>query len=385
MTKTAHPALLPAGLADMLPPDAMLEAKATEDLINSFAACGYERVKPPLIEFEDTLTSGSGAATADQSFRLMDPVSQRMLAVRADMTIQIARIATTRFPDAPRPLRLSYAGQVLRVKGSILRPERQFGQAGAELIGSGLPAADAEVILMAYQALTNLGIGDISIDLGLPTLVPAICEHLGITNSIDVQQLRSALNQKDSTAIAKLSKPVARVFGPLLNSVGPATDALRVIRDISLPPPALRECEHLESVVSILREKAANMTLTIDPVEIRGYEYHSGVTFTFFSPAVRGELGRGGRYQISGYGAPDDLEEATGVTLFVDTIMRSVPAPLPARRLFALLETPEKEIADHRAEGWVVIEALVDHSDPAAEARRLCCSHVIQNGVIKDV
>ena len=119
MIKAAHPALLPAGLADVLPPNAVLEAKATEDLINTFAACGYERVKPPLIEFEDTRTLGSGEATADQSFRLLDPVSQRMLAVRADMTIQIARIATA-FPDAPRPLRLSYAGQVLRVKGRPL-------------------------------------------------------------------------------------------------------------------------------------------------------------------------------------------------------------------------------------------------------------------------
>ena len=385
MTKIAHPALLPAGLADVLPPDAMLEAKATEDLINSFAACGYERVKPPLIEFEDTLTSGSGAATADQSFRLMDPVSQRMLAVRADMTIQIARIAITRFPDAPRPLRLSYAGQVLRVKGSTLRPERQFGQAGAELIGSVLPEADAEVILMAHQALVKLGIGDISIDLGLPTLVPKICEHLGITKSKDVQQLRTALNQKDSNAIAKLSEPAAQVFGSLLNSVGSSTNALRRIKDISLPPPALRECEHLEAVVSILREKSADITLTIDPAEIRGYEYHSGVTFTLFSPSVRGELGRGGRYQISGYGAPDELEEATGVTLFVDTIMRSVPAPAPARRLLAHLETPAKEIADHRADGWIVIEALVNHSDLAAEAQRLGCTHFIQNGVVKNV
>ena len=383
--KTAHPALLPAGLADVLPPNAMLEAKATEDLINFFATCGYERVKPPLIEFEDTLTSGSGAATADQSFRLMDPVSQRMLAVRADMTIQIARIANTRFPDAPRPLRLSYAGQVLRVKGSTLRPERQFGQVGAELIGSVLPAADAEVILLAHQAVVELGIEDISIDLGLPTLVPAICEYLGITNSSDVQQLRTALNQKDANAITKLPEPAAQVFGQLLNAVGPATDALRVIKDISLPPSALRQCEYLEAVVSILRKKAAATTLTLDPVEIRGYEYHSGVTFTLFSPAVRGELGRGGRYQILGYGTRDELEEATGVTLFVDTIMRSLPAPTPARRLLALLNTPAKEIADRRADGWVVIEALADHSDPEAEARRLDCSHFIQNSMIKSV
>ena len=385
MMKTAHPALLPAGLADVLPPNAMQEAKVTEDLIHSFSACGYERVKPPLIEFEDTLTSGSGAATADQSFRLMDPVSQRMLAVRADMTIQIARIATTRFPDAPRPLRLSYAGQVLRVKGSTLRPERQFGQVGAELIGSVLPTADAEVILMAHQAITNLGIEDISIDLGLPTLVPAICQYLGITKSNDVQTLRTALNQKDANAVNKLPEPAAQIFGQLLSAVGPAADALRVIKDISLPAPALRQCEHLEAVISILRKKAADMTLTLDPVEIRGYEYHSGVTFTLFSPKVRGELGRGGRYQLSGHAEAGEQEEATGVTLFVDTIMRSIPAPVPTRRLFALLGTPLKEIADHRADGWVVIEALADHSDPAAEARRLGCSHVIQNSVIKNV
>ena len=238
---------------------------------------------------------------------------------------------------------------------------------------------------MAHQAIVTWVLQNISIDLGLPTLVPAICEHLDITDSNHVRQLRTALNQKDANAINKLPEPAAQVFGQLLNAVGPATDALRVIKDISLPPPALEQCEHLEAVVSILRKKAAAMTLTLDPVEIRGYEYHSGVTFTLFSPKVRGELGRGGRYQLSGYVEPDEQEEATGVTLFVDTIMRSIPAPVPTRRLFALLGTPAKEIADHRADGWVVIEALADHSDPAAEARRLGCSHVIQNSAIKNV
>ena len=128
MNGKIHPALLPAGLRDTLPPDAGFEAEVTEGLMAAFAARGYERVKPPLIEFEENLISGSGAATAAQTFRLVDPVSQRMLGVRADMTLQIARIATTRLAELPRPLRLSYAGQVLRVVGSALRPERQFGQ-----------------------------------------------------------------------------------------------------------------------------------------------------------------------------------------------------------------------------------------------------------------
>src|SRR3954465_9244344 len=103
-------ALLPAGLRDLLPPDAETEASAVEALMTVFAAHGYQRVKPPLLEFEDSLLAGSAAALADQTFRIMDPDSQRMMGLRADTTPQVARIATTRLGAAPRPLRLSYAG-----------------------------------------------------------------------------------------------------------------------------------------------------------------------------------------------------------------------------------------------------------------------------------
>src|SRR6201995_4273025 len=108
-----NPALLPAGLRDLLPPDAETEASAVESLMGVFAAHGYQRVKPPLLEFEDTLLAGSGAAVGTQTFRLMDPDTRRMMGVRADMTPQVARIAATRLAHLPRPLRLSYAGQAL--------------------------------------------------------------------------------------------------------------------------------------------------------------------------------------------------------------------------------------------------------------------------------
>ena len=91
-----HRGLLPAGLADLLPPDAAREARAIDVAIERFAAFGYERVKPPLVEFEDALLSGPGAALARQTFRIMDPVSQTMMGLRSDMTPQVARIATTR-------------------------------------------------------------------------------------------------------------------------------------------------------------------------------------------------------------------------------------------------------------------------------------------------
>jgi ATP phosphoribosyltransferase regulatory subunit len=107
MNESTRKALLPDGLRDVLPPDAAHEALVAARLVGAFAARGYRRVDPPLVEFEDSLLDGAGQAMATTTFRLMDPVSQRMMGVRADMTIQVARIAATRLANAPRPLRLS--------------------------------------------------------------------------------------------------------------------------------------------------------------------------------------------------------------------------------------------------------------------------------------
>src|ERR1700733_475264 len=176
-----NPALLPAGLRDLLPPDAETEAASVEALMEIFAAHGYERVKPPLLEFADSLLAGAGAAVAEQTFRLMDPDSQRMMGLRADTTPQVARIATTRLATAPRPLRLSYAGACLRVRGSQLGPDRQVAQAGVELIGHDSPEADAETILVAAEALAAVGLTRGSFDLTLPMLVPSLLDDAGLT------------------------------------------------------------------------------------------------------------------------------------------------------------------------------------------------------------
>src|SRR3954453_1221955 len=157
MNDAPHQALLPAGLYDLLPPEAEVEAAVTGRLIGVLASYGYERVQPPLVEFEETLLSGAGSTMASDTFRTMDPISHRMVALRADMTPQIARIAATRLPHRPRPLLLSYAGQVLRVRATQMRPERQFGQVGAELIGAAGPAADVEAIAVGGEAPPTVG------------------------------------------------------------------------------------------------------------------------------------------------------------------------------------------------------------------------------------
>ena len=379
MSDLAQRALLPAGLRDILPPEAALESAAVEKLMAAFAAQGYERVKPPLVEFEESLLSGSGAAMRPHTFRLMDPVSQRMMGLRADMTLQIARIAATRLANAPRPLRLCYAGQVLRVKGDDLRPERQFGQVGAELIGSDLAAADAEAILLAATSVRDLGVKNLSVDLSAPALVPALTAGLKLGEG-DARRLRDALDHKDRAMVAKLGGTMAATLDALLRAAGPVASALDQLSRISLPPPAAVEAKRLADVAGLIGAAEPGLSLTVDPVENRGFEYDTGLCFTLFADGVRGELGRGGRYRAGEALKAGNGEPAIGFTLFTDTLLQAIPEAPPPRRVYLPVGTSPDVAARLRAEGWIALAALAPNADPQSEARRLGCSHCLRDG-----
>ena len=376
MNDVPHPGLLPTGLYDLLPPEAEIEAEVTARLMGVLAAHGYQRVKPPLVEFEETLLAGAGAVVAVDTFRLMDPASHRMIGVRADMTPQIARIAATRLRDAPRPLRLSYAGQVLRVTGSEIRPERQVGQVGAELIGAEGSAADVEAMAVAGEALAAIGVPHLSADITLPRLVPVLAEAYGITGA-RAASLRAALDHKDAAAVSAVAGEAGKVIAKLLAATGPAEAVLAALDGLDLSEPARAERIRLGAVLDGLAAAAPELKLTVDPVENRGFEYHSGISFTFFSatPGPIGELGRGGRYQA---GDPCAPEPATGFTLYTDTILHTLPLALTPRRLLLPFGSDWARGRGLREAGWVTVAALEPADDWRAEARRLGCSHVLE-------
>jgi len=379
MSDTPHPALLPTGIHDLLPPEAEAEADAVSRLMATLAAHGYERVEPPLVEFEETLFSGAGAAMATATFRMMDPISHRMIGVRADMTPQIARIAATRLGNAPRPLRLSYAGQVLRVKGSEIRPERQIGQVGGELIGAEGTAADIEAIAVAGEALAALGVSHLSVDITLPTLVPAIAEAYDIGGD-RAAALRAALDHKDAATVAAIAGEAGELLEALLAAAGPVATTLAALDRLVLPARARAERIRLGAVLDGLTVAAPDLKVTVDPVENRGFEYHTGISFTFFAggPSARGplgELGRGGRYEA---GDPATPEPATGFTLYTDTILRVLPEVISPRRVLLPLGADRARAGVLRRTGWVTVAALDPAGDWRAEARRLGCSHVLE-------
>ncbi len=363
-----HPALLPAGLCDLLPPEAEWEARAVGRVMDVFGAHGYQRVKPPLLEFADALLAGSGAAVAEQTFRLADPASQRMLGLRADITPQVARIAATRLAGAARPLRLCYAGQCLRVRGSQVAPDRQIGQAGIELIGSTSPAADAEIVVVAAEALARLGIARASYDLTLPQLAPALIDAAGITGT-ERQALAHALDRKDAAAVARHGGAIAGTLTDLLLAAGPADGALAALAAAALPAPAAALAEQARATVAAIRDLAPNLRITIDPIEFRGFLYHTGICVTVYSPGHPEELGRGGRYLTA------DQEPATGLTLYSDALLRVAPRPTPSPLVFLPPGADQAAAARLRMEGFATLAAL---GESEAAASRLGCTHVLQ-------
>ncbi|HLB80038.1 MAG TPA: ATP phosphoribosyltransferase regulatory subunit, partial [Dongiaceae bacterium] len=143
---------------------------------------------------------------------------------------------------------------------------------------------------------------------------------------------------------------------------------------LDLPGAAAAERARLAEVVDLVLAGAPDLALTVDPVEHRGFEYHTGVGFALFARRVRGELGRGGRY------LSDAGESLTGFTLYMDTLLRALPPPPPARRLFVPAGAPPAAAARLRREGWVTVAALDPVADARAEARRQGCGHLLEAG-----
>jgi ATP phosphoribosyltransferase regulatory subunit len=369
-----HPALLPAGFRDLLPPHAEGEAASVNAIMAVFANHAYRRVGPPLLEFEEAFLRGAGGAVADQSFRIMDPDSHRMMVLRPDMTPQIARIAATRLGAAPRPLRLCYAGQCVRVSAAGAA-DRQVAQAGIELIGADSAQADAEIMLIAVEALAAVGLTELSLDLTLPTLVPTLLDEADLAPAAR-RALIHALDRKDAAGVAAHGGALSSMLTSLLMAAGPAVPAMAALRAAALPAQARALAERLGEVLALMQQAAPALRLTVDPVEFRGLRYHTGLAMTVFAPGWHEELGRGGSYFSA------DGEPATGLTLYADAVLRAAPAQPARPTLYVPAGMPA---AAQRALGFATLMGLVPVEDDAVEAKRLGCTHWLDAEAVKEV
>ncbi len=378
---TPEQGLLPSGFEDLLPPQAEEEYRAIGSLLQVFAGYGYERVKPPLAEFESALLSGHmGQALSQDTFRVMDPVSHRMLGLRSDITAQIARIATARFSTTAYPLRLTYANDVIRTRASQERTLRQFTQVGCEIIGPDTIQADIEIAVVALHGLSALALRPVSLDFSLPTLVEAIFTTYSLTEA-DRKTVCAVLKSRDIAGLAALHHTEAQqLFTTLLCLSGPADPALAVLKTLSLPAPELtalvnRLIAVVEGVQTAMTALGfSDMTLTLDPLETQGFEYHDGVTFTFYAQGVRSEIGRGGRYLFPE--ATHHNTKACGFTFYMDSLRQSLPPSMPPKTIFVPQSEGWETIQKLQTDGWRVIRSTGENSPPAL------CRFIYENGNI---
>jgi len=353
---TINTTLLPNGLGDVLPDETIRRRHIINTIMDSFSRFGYADVSPPLVEYEDTLLAdGPGAALADNTFRLMDPVTRRMLALRSDMTAQIARIASSRMGHLPRPLRLSYYGHVLRINPDPVNPERQLVQIGAELIGASTIHHDAEVATIALESLSRAGISQLSMDLNIPRLLDVLLEDEPSEDEATLVALREAVSRKDSAAAARLSHPQAKFIQLLLElPLNPMADAAKKLKNLpsDIPEMAKAMLAELAELAAVIAKAVPQVALTIDPLERRGFDYHQGIGFSIFTPGIRGELGRGGRYRTLAGSGNSDL--STGVTLYLERVLQATPSLDKVEKIylaadFGLIVLVELTRAGHHA------------------------------------
>lgn len=365
---TIPPDLLPEGFRDRLPPQAEAAAKVARAMLDVMASNGYARVAPAIAEFESSLSARSGGATRNSLLRFTDPVSGHTLALRGDITVQVGRIATTRLAEAPRPLRLCYHGQVLRLRARQLRPEREVTQLGAELVGNDSVAAASEIVGVALDALEAAGVKDIIVDFTLPDLVETLAVEALPLPADQIDAVRSELDMKDAGGLSALG---ADAYLPLLAATGPFAEAVEKLRAIDAGGALASRIAGLQAIAASVGGRA---TITLDPTERHSFEYQNWFGFTLFAKGYTAALGRGGTYAIE---RPDGTHEvATGFSLYPDPLIGMVADEAENRRLFLPAGTLPTKAAQMRADGWVTVAAL-DQGDNAAS---LDCGYILTNG-----
>lgn len=366
-------ALLPAGLHDLLFPDAQKKALITSRMVNYLHKFGYQLVEPPCIEFENSLFTGAGKELKNKTFRLMDPLSHRMMGVRSDITTQVARIAITRLKKSPLPLRLAYGGDVFRIKGEGLYAERQLSQCGIELIGVDNETADAEILLVIVAALKNLGLQGICVDFTMPRLVDIILDEMQYKGAKRLALLE-VINQKNIAEIARLSGDSAS----LLVQISKAGLTIDDLRKITLPKAASNICNRLIAVIEKIITSDEDIKISIDPLESAKFAYHTGIGFTIFASNAKSEIGRGGRYEIND---EEQVVAACGVTIYINEILRVLPIKLDGSKVFVPFGTSWQEVKQIIADDTkIVVCGAEEVVDIKSEAVRQACEYVFVDG-----
>jgi ATP phosphoribosyltransferase regulatory subunit len=366
--------LLPESISDVLPSEARRIEELRRRLLDLYRSYGYELVMPPLVEFIDSLLTGSGRDLDLRTFKLIDQVSGRTMGLRADITPQVARI-DAHLLDRDGVTRLCYDGSVLHARAAGPAPNREPLQVGAELFGHAGLEADLEVIELMLESLRVAGIRKVRIDLShvdvvrtlldeLPTL--GVDDVLPLLQSKDVPGLDEALSTQPAGAVRDGVRALASLHGQAGATLARARTLLPRLAALDA---ALDQLEALCGSPLLAARDGLEVEVAVDLGDLRGYRYHSGVIFAAYVDGTPNAVGRGGRYDNVG-AAFGRARPATGFSLELRELAGLSPAGPPVAAILAPWSGDARlaeSVRALRAAGEVVVQALPGHEQEHQE------------------
>lgn len=315
----------PDGVSDILPEDCRIKRELEQKIRSLFVLSGYSEIETPGIEFYDVFASGD-FVSQENLYKLSDQEG-RILSLRYDGTVPAARLAATLFKDTPPPLRLSYIENMYRFRESGGGRQREFCQAGIELLGLSSTQADVEVIALAISSALEIGVSDLQISIGQSEFFKGLMEEWSIPSE-DAEEISRHIDQKDTVALEKAADRFGLTSSAketllLIPALFGTYDTLDVFEKRVENPRARAALQNVREILDILDDYGYTKYVSVDLGMLRSLDYYTGMIFKGFTYEVGFPIISGGRYDkvVSVFGR--DLT-AVGFSLSLNLCMTAL-------------------------------------------------------------
>jgi ATP phosphoribosyltransferase regulatory subunit len=359
--------LLPDGIEDILPGQAQELELIRRRLLDLYASWGYEYVIPPMVEYLESLLTGTGRDLDLKTFKVTDLVSGRTMGIRADMTPQVARIDAHSL-DRPGPARLCYAGTVLHSQADNMLASRTPIKVGAELFGHSDRGSDLEIVSLMIESLKVLGIDAIHLELGDVSIFRHLVETANLGDRT-TEEMFSMVQRKSFAELARLVEELnidaqaGEILRLLPSLCGDRSVLGRSKELLSAYPAILDRLENLEWITDGVSRRFANVEIYYDLSELRGYNYHTGIVFAAYVGESGQVVAKGGRYDHIGEvfgrrrGATGFDVQLKGLPGKVRSLAAGKQTVLAGDSGEATADSRWREIQTLREKGFVVVES----------------------------
>ena len=375
--------LLPEDIADVLPAQARKVETLRRNILDLYQSYGYELVAPPILEFLDSLLTGTGSDLNLQTFKLVDQLSGRTLGLRADITPQVARI-DAHLLNREGVTRLCYVGSVAHARTPVGSTAREELQLGAEIYGCATWQADLEAITLLLRTLSLAGLDKVYLDLSHAGILNGILAKENLA-SIEMEALYGLLQSKDRPRLSvwakSLPEQTAKALLALTELNGPCAEVLNKAKTALPQTPEVKEAlAQLAHLIESASDLSKGLELSIDLADLRGYQYHSGVMFAAYIDKLPQPIARGGRYDQVGK-AFGRARPATGFSLDLLTLASLSPNQKPKKAILAPWDNDAqlKQVIDSlRQAGEVIIQ--LNAGEPMQSAEYVCDRELVKQG-----